>query len=183
LPDNLNHYLIRSVLALCRLAAASADDDARTDLSDDAFLLLDAVTAGAADRAALANARAGHALESLARLGAAGDATAVARARLWLMRLRAATTVSAPAPQQSRARPDKKVAETPAAEWSPNQEKVLEWLAANPGARPKELIGHFNGTIASRTLKRILAVLVSAGAVRKIEDGAATVYEVVARRE
>ncbi len=178
---------VRSVLALCRLAAQCDADDVRTDLADEAAVLLDiAVSIPQGDRNT--EAVAGWCRRNadwLQRLrGSDGvDQAELLRATARVLRLLGAADAARPAPESASARisvPRKRAVAV--GEQASNKERLLGWISENPDARSRDIIAHFMGEMADRTVTRTLKSLVASGALVRHDSGDGSVTFVVGAR-
>jgi DNA-binding transcriptional ArsR family regulator len=181
---------IRAVMALCRYAERTDDRDFQGDIADECAILLDVATATSDSQPAMIQSWCVRMQNMLRRLSPnTSDGESFARAELAVLRLRSAVVVS----PKALVRPSEplRVKKISSGNFSrpssakrsgngvgENQKKVLSWLREHPGARPKDLIAHFVGSLSDRTIKRSLKDLTGAGLLRRIERDDSVVYEV-----
>jgi len=176
---------IRTVLALSQLAARCDADDVRSDLTDEAAVLVDIVISTPSgerltDSLTAWCRRTGDWLQRL-RSTPDIDQPALLRAQEKVLRLLASAEVRPP----QKPGPRRMISPRPVAtDEEPNstQGRVLSWLRENPGTRTRALIANFAGELSDRTVKRSLTKLVGLGLVtrRETEDGGVR-YEVAER--
>jgi DNA-binding transcriptional ArsR family regulator len=178
-PRVLHRHIIRTVLALCRLAERGADEDAREDLTDACLALFDAYLSGDAAIREWCN----DADALVGRLDGSVQGPALLRAQARLLRLRASVAPAVPVASKPAAAP-KPVApkvntQAVLRELGANARRVLQWLKDNPGARTRELVTKFDGELSDRTVMRLLKELAKAGLVRRTQRDGAAIYEVI----
>ena len=177
---------VRAVLALCQLAVRCDADDIRSDITDEAAALIDVTVGLPADtRPDAVAAWCRQTVGWLARLQGIGgvDEPALLRAQARVLRLQAANDDQPQKKIEMRVRAKRREpAVQVAVEPTAGQQRIVEWLKANPGARNRALVAHFTGEISPRTVKRILTKLVAMGLVRRseLETGGVS-YEAVER--
>ena len=177
---------VRAVLALCQLAARCDADDIRTDITDEAAALIDVTIGLPADaRFDAVAVWCRQTVGWLERLKGTGgiDEPALLRALARVLRLQAASDEQPQKKIEQRARAKRREpAVEVAGEPTAGQQRIVEWLKANPGVRNRALVAHFTGEISPRTVKRILTKLLAMGLVRRSELATGGVsYEAVER--
>ena len=177
----IQQQVIRTIVALCAVAAQTDSLDVRDDMRDEAAALV--YLSGNSETEPIRRR-----CEILAaRLGAlALDETqlqsTILSAHAQILRLLAAFPVqvskkSEPVPV--RVPPHKPVG--PAKNLASNQKKILGYVGEHPNIRTKEITDHFSGILSDRTVKRCLKDLVSAGVLMRtdIKGTGVVTYRVV----
>ncbi|HXK37287.1 MAG TPA: hypothetical protein VJ553_06930 [Candidatus Paceibacterota bacterium] len=166
----LRNQFLRTVLALCRLSVRADADDIREDVAGECADALEIWSTSLPDiRLSLLKRWSDGVTALLDRLqGQQGvDRALLVRAQLMLLRLQARLPQPAAQPKREEKPKATLVNET---KLSGNKTKVLEAVAASPDIRSRDLIGQFKGSMAPRTVKRLLAELTSGGLVARIEN-------------
>jgi len=162
---------VRAVLALCQLAARCDVDDIRTDILDEAAVLIDvSIGLPAETRTESVAAWCRQTAGWLSRLEGIGgvDEPSLLRAQARVLRLQAsADGAQQPQKRIASAVRKKRRTGTPIGEPTKGQVRILEWLRSNPGTRSGELVEHFAGDFSPRTVKRSLSNLVATGLVQR----------------
>lgn len=174
----IHQHLVRTIIALCALAATT-DEDARAELADESVEALQAGgTVNGAETLRVWCTTANALIERLRTSGA--NEHACTRASVALLRLRTALPlavspkdpiVSVPAHSSRRT-----VIATDPDVITKNQQRILDALQQVGPSRTRDLVAHVAGTLSDRTVKRSLKELVAAELVCRNEKDGAIVY-------
>ena len=180
--------IIRTVMALCSLAAQSVSIDVRDDMRDEAYLLVHTLLR----RADIADSEIRRQCERLAsRLEVITSDTLQPRsivltAHASVLRLHAA--LEAPMKVELspvKERKSKTGSPVPQKDLGSSHQKVLNAIASHADIRTKELVEKFANTLSARTIKRCLKDLLVAGLLMKSEkqENGAVMYRATLDRK
>ena len=166
----LRNQFLRTVLALCRLGARADVEDIREDVASECADALEIWSSALPDVRLQQLKRWSDGVTALLdRLqGQTGvDRASLVRAQLMLLRLQSRLPQPAPQPKREE-KPRIELAHE--SKLSGNKTKVLEAIAAAPDIRVRDIVGQFKGSMAPRTVKRLLAELTAGGLIARVEN-------------
>lgn len=168
MSQELEYHVVRTMVALCGVAATSSDLRIRDDMRDEAMSLASIWL---------------HQPEELhvwarrmhAELQALHGSEAALVAQTAIIRLQ---VVLAPQAQVHAIDHSPAPEPTLSGEDVPAPQRIIEYIRQHPDVRTKDLVDYFTGTISPRTIKRTLKDLTDSGVVARKEMLGAVLYRV-----